>query len=92
MITKSQALNLKHGNIILQVARLSSVADTYSSIIDFNKRTEHVLIKPLRWKINGKVQTWKSKTRYEFKIPVKHGLYSFGYLTRDNAHLFELGE
>jgi len=68
MITKAQAMILKHGDII-------------------------ILTDDSRWKINGKIKIWKSKTRsHEFKIPVKHGLYSFGYLTHDNAHLFELGD
>lgn len=42
-----------------------------------------------RWKVNGKPKLWKTRPN-EVKVPVKHGLYTFGYLTQDNIHLFEL--
>lgn len=39
---------------------------------------------PLRVRVTGKVQTWKTRPG-AFKIPVKHGLYESGYITQDNA-------
>lgn len=39
---------------------------------------------PLRVRITGKVQTWKTRPG-AFKIPVKYGLYESGYITQDNA-------
>ena len=41
----------------------------------------------VRWRVNGKVKTWKTRPG-EFKIPVKHGLYDYGYITEKNLHLF----
>lgn len=33
-----------------------------------------------RWKVNGKVLTWKTRPN-EVKVPVKHGLYAYDYIT-----------
>lgn len=51
----------------------------------------HTLVcgKVERWRRNGKTQVWKTRPN-EFKVPVKHGLYSYGYITQDNAHLFNI--
>lgn len=42
------------------------------------------LTKPIRWRANGKCKTWKTRPE-EFCLPVKHGLYDYGYITHDNA-------
>lgn len=39
---------------------------------------------PLRVRVNGATKTWKTRPT-EFKIPVKYGLYSYGYITDSNA-------
>ena len=44
-----------------------------------------------RWRINGACKTWKTRP-LDFKLPVKHGLYAYGYITHDNAHRFTLEE
>lgn len=36
-----------------------------------------------RYKVNGKVKTWKRDIN-RVKIPVKHGLYTYGYITEDD--------
>ncbi len=41
-----------------------------------------------KWRISGKVKTWKRDTS-RIKITIKRGLYSYGYITEDNLHLFE---
>lgn len=41
------------------------------------------------WRANGKCKVWK-RDKNRFQLPIKHGLYSYGYLTNDNAHLFML--
>ena len=46
---------------------------------------------PQRWRVNGKVKTWKTRPN-EVKVPVKHGLYNFDYLTQDDLHLVCLTE
>lgn len=42
-----------------------------------------------KWRVNGKCKTWKTRPD-EFKLPIKHGLWTYGYLTHENAHLFDL--
>jgi hypothetical protein len=39
-----------------------------------------------RWKVNGKVKTWV-RSPEKVKVPVKHGLYSYDYITEDLLHL-----
>ena len=44
--------------------------------------------KCLKWKVNGKVKTWK-RDPSGVKVPVKHGMYKYGYLTEANIHMVE---
>jgi hypothetical protein len=44
---------------------------------------------PQRWKVNGKVQTWK-KDKSMIKIPIKNGLRNCNYLTEESLHLVTL--
>jgi len=46
---------------------------------------------PQRWRVNGKVKTWK-RSPERVQIPVKHGLYSYGYVTEDDLDLVCLDE
>lgn len=39
---------------------------------------------PIRCRVSGKCQVWKTRPD-EFKIPVKHGLYTNFYITQFNA-------
>ena len=39
---------------------------------------------PVRWRRNGATKTWKTRPDH-FKIPVKYGLYDYGYIDQDNA-------
>lgn len=45
---------------------------------------------PSRWKVNGKVRTWKTKP--DVYVPIKHGLYDFDAITLTNADRFTLNE
>ena len=42
-----------------------------------------------RWKVNGKVQTWK-RSPERVRIPVKHGLYSYDQITTEYLDQVEL--
>ena len=44
---------------------------------------------PQRWRVNGAVKTWKTRPS-EVKIPVKHGMYDYGYVTQDDLDLVSL--
>ncbi len=46
---------------------------------------------PHRWKVNGMVKRWK-RSPDRIQIPLKHGLYSYGYLTEDDLNLVCLNE
>lgn len=46
---------------------------------------------PQRWRVNGKVKTWKTRPD-EVRVPIKHGLYSFDYLTHNDLNLVCLSE
>ena len=46
---------------------------------------------PQRWKVNGKPKTWKTRPN-EVRVPVKHGLRDFDYLTQDELSLVCLDE
>ena len=41
---------------------------------------------PQRWKVNGKVKTWKTRPD-EIRIPVKNGLRNCDYVTEQSLHL-----
>lgn len=41
-------------------------------------------LNPVQFRRNGATKTWKTRPG-EFKIPVKHGMYTFGYITQDDA-------
>ena len=41
----------------------------------------------VRWRVNGKIKTWKTRPG-EFRLPVKHGMYDFGYITDRNLYMF----
>lgn len=42
-------------------------------------------------RVNGKVQTWKTRPN-EVRVPVKRGLYEYGYITHHNLGDFTLKE
>jgi hypothetical protein len=44
-----------------------------------------------KWKVNGKVQTWK-RSPEKVKVPLKYGLYRYDYLTENELNLVTLEE
>ena len=44
---------------------------------------------PQRWKVNGQPKTWKTRPD-EVRVPIKHGLYSFDYVTQNDLEMVEL--
>lgn len=45
---------------------------------------------PARARVNGAVKFWKTRPT-EFRIPWKHGLYTYGYVDHDNASDWNIG-
>jgi hypothetical protein len=37
---------------------------------------------PMRFRVSGKVKTWK-RDETRIRVPLKHGLYDYGYLVND---------
>ena len=37
-----------------------------------------------RWRVNGKLKSWKRRPE-DFSLPIKHGMWSYTYLTHDNV-------
>jgi len=40
-----------------------------------------------RWYVNGAVKTWKTRPN-DVKVPIKHGLFDYSYLTDQNMREF----
>lgn len=45
----------------------------------------------VRVRASGACQTWKTRPQH-FKLPIKHGLYTHGYITHENAGKFHRAE
>jgi hypothetical protein len=43
------------------------------------------------WRSNGRCKTWK-RSPEKFKLPIKHGLWDYGYITEQNAQYFHREE
>lgn len=46
---------------------------------------------PCRWRVNGKPKTWK-RSLDRVQVPIKHGLYAYGYITEIDLDLVSLGD
>jgi len=46
---------------------------------------------PQRWRVNGKVKLWK-RSPDKVKVPIKHGLYTYDYLTEQYLDRVSLTE
>lgn len=57
--------------------------DILHSVDEFNVDGTHK-----RFKVNGKVKFWK-RDPTKFKIPVKRGMYEYGYITPENVEFFK---
>lgn len=42
-----------------------------------------------KWRVNGNVKRWKRQPD-RIQIPIKFGIYNFGYITNHNINLFEV--
>ena len=44
---------------------------------------------PERWRVNGIPKVWKTRPG-EVRVPVKHGIMSYGYITEDELNLVDI--
>jgi hypothetical protein len=83
MITKSQALNLRHGDELHYTGNGSCAVN----IGPRGGETEKIV----HVRVSGQCQTWKRDTE-RFRLPVKYGLYESSALEPHNAQDFHLAE
>jgi len=48
-------------------------------------------LQQIRFRRNGKTKTWVTRPD-EFRVPIKHGLREYGYITQTNAKDFHTAE
>ena len=58
-------------------------------MVKVSEGTTQSVAKAVNWRANGKLKTWK-RDAARFQLPIKHGLYSYSYITEENMHLFEV--
>ena len=78
MITKEQAVSLQYRQE-LHVGHCNRTVGPKGGV------TETII----KVRVNGEVKTWK-KNPTRFLVPIKHGLYEYGYIHERNAHDFHL--
>jgi hypothetical protein len=78
MITKEQAMALRHGQE-LHFGVCKSTTGPRGG----------VKVTQVRVRVSGQCQTWKTRPE-DFRVPVKHGLYSNGEIVPSNAAQFHL--
>lgn len=59
--------------------------------IVYHRHNKNADCTPQRWKVNGQVKIWKRNPK-RVKVPLKHGLFIFGYLTEDVLSVISLTE
>lgn len=62
--------------------------------LEYGQMVYHVALKnpdgtPQCWRVNGRVQIWK-KTPHRVFVPLKRGLYQYGFICEKNLDEFEL--
>jgi hypothetical protein len=60
----------------------------YGQII-YSKNFRNADGSPQRFKVNGNIKTWK-KDKNRIRVPLKRGLYEFGYLDEYNISQFKI--
>jgi hypothetical protein len=61
---------------------------TYGNLVSMNNEKNYDGT-CCRWRVTGKIKTWKTRPE-EFKVPLKHGMYDYGYLTEKNFFYFHV--
>ena len=46
---------------------------------------------PERWRVNGKVKTWKRDPN-EVQVPIKYGMFGYGYITESTLGDFSVSK
>ena len=70
--------------ITLEQAKNLQIGNILLDKRDRNKKGD-----PARWRVNGKVKIWK-RSPGRVRVPLKHGLYSYRYLTERNLDTLDI--
>lgn len=62
----------------------------YNQVI-YHRRLKNVDGSAQRFVVKGKPKTWKTRPK-EVRVPLKRGMYEYGYLTENNLGEFTLKE
>ncbi|MFA7254455.1 MAG: hypothetical protein WC107_07975 [Patescibacteria group bacterium] len=91
MITKQQAETCTNFKQIAAYPKAYTSFTGGRAMQHYDTTKSIPLEKPLNWRANGKLKTWKRNPE-RFQLPIKHGLRTYTYLTNENAHLFEVSQ
>ncbi len=61
----------------------------YHAVLHYQSSDSALGPKCERWRVNGKVKTWK-RNPSGIRIPIVHGLHQHGYLDEGNVDCFHL--
>jgi hypothetical protein len=73
----------------ITIERLQRVQAGYDYLNFEHKTLKNKDGSRLRARANGQLKLWKTRPT-EFRIPCKHGLKDYFYITQDNAHEWEI--
>lgn len=90
MVTKEQAMTCRYF-LQIKIPVKRGIYFDNGRLVERYDLPNAVDCKPIKWRVNGKCKTWKRNPE-RFQLPIKHGLYSYGYITNENAHLFIVDE
>jgi hypothetical protein len=66
------------------------IAETLpNGTILYHKKVKNSRGEPYKCRVNGKCKVWKTRP-LDFKLPIKSGLYEYGYITNLNADEWSL--
>lgn len=89
-VTKEQAMTCRNFKQVAAFPEASRhTTANMQMIITADTSKTIPLSKAKNWRANGKCKVWIRNTE-KFQLPIKFGLYEHGYLTNENAHLFEV--
>jgi len=79
------------GRKVYTMITLEQAKELTGNDILYHVRNRNADGSPQRWRVNGQVKTWK-RSPERVRVPIKHGLYSYDYLTEDDLDLVCLTE
>ena len=89
MITKEQALTLKHGDYVYQIGCMHNSDGKQKLVMLPDGSHYYTRPKVNRWTVTSVAKTWKREPE-RFRLGLKFGLYDYCDLDNTNCHIFQL--